>query len=102
MPDLTKYDVLLNELLSIESQLKVYKSKTKDIFEKNRILEKRVAEVTKENKDLKQKVDELLELLESRNEEENNLFGSLNSKEKEMLKVKIRNLISRIDYHLSS
>ena len=31
-----------------------------------------------------------------------NIFNSLTSKEKETLKSKIENLISKIDYHLSS
>ena len=102
MADLTKYDVLLNELFTIESQISVYRSKTKDIFEKNKVLEKKIAEVSKENKELKQKVDDLINLLEQKNSEADSLFGSAGSREKEALKAKILNLISRIDYHLSS
>jgi hypothetical protein len=102
MADMTKYEALLNELLTIESQLTVYRNKTKDVLEKNRILEHRVAEVTRENKELKQKVAELLTLLEQKNSEDDSLFGTAGSREKEALKAKILNLISRIDYHLSS
>ncbi len=102
MADMTKYDVLLNELFTIESQLTVHRNKTKDIFEKNKVLEHRIAEVTRENKELKQKVAELLTLLEQKNDEADSLFTSSGSREKEALKAKILNLISRIDYHLSS
>ena len=35
------------------------------------------------------------------NDTENDMINSLNLKEREKLKVKLKDLISRIDYHLS-
>jgi hypothetical protein len=50
-----------------------------------------------------QKMDKLeRDLNKLRDEGETNLFNSLNAKERESLKDKLQDLISKIDYHISS
>jgi hypothetical protein len=42
------------------------------------------------------------EILLSKQDEEGNIFNTLNTKEKENLKLKLQDIISKIDFHLSS
>ena len=56
-----------------------------------------------ENSILQQRIISLENEIKSPgNDGDNNLFNSLNLKERENLKVKLQNLLSKIDYHLSS
>ena len=45
---------------------------------------------------------ELEKARSEQNEQEGKLYNLLNTKETETLKIKLQNLISRIDYHLST
>ena len=109
MAELTKYDVLLNELGSMDAQILVLTNKWKDTYHRNRELEDQMSKLKKENFELLQKISRIEEEIEQfqNKKEENpdtgtNLFNSLNPKERENLKVRLQNLISRIDYHLSA
>jgi peptidoglycan hydrolase CwlO-like protein len=99
LADKTKYDSLLNDIQHVETQVSVLKNKYKDALERNRELEGYLNELKKENFELKQKISDIEEQF---NNQDVNSFSSLNLKEKEALKIKLQNLISRIDYHLSS
>lgn len=101
MSENSKYESILNELNSIESQASVLRNKYKDIFSRNAELEKTVADLKKEKTNLLQRISRLEGELEPF-KDEGSLFNSLNSKEKENLKVRLQNLISKIDYHLSA
>jgi len=112
----TKYDVLLSELGSTESQVLVLINKWKSTTIRNRELEDQASMLKKENFELLQKISRIEEELEKcqKAKVENplnipdldaggsGLFNTLNPKEREQLKIKLQNLISRIDYHLSS
>ena len=106
MPDQSKYDSLLNDLSSIETQSSVLINKCKDLMERNLELEEFANKAKKEITSLSQKVvnleNELEKVLNERGEQEGKLNNLLNTKETETLKIKLQNLISRIDYHLSS
>ncbi|MHB1686271.1 MAG: hypothetical protein ACYCVH_02710 [Ignavibacteriaceae bacterium] len=103
MADLTKYDILINDLSSIESRVSILISKFKDTFERNIELENLLAETKRENMLLLQEITKLENEIQSKKENgETNLFNSLTLKERDNLKVKLQNLISKIDYHLSS
>jgi predicted nuclease with TOPRIM domain len=79
------------------------KKKYELCIKKNEELEKNLTELKKENSELVQKIDNLeTDLSKMQNEGENNLFNSLNAKERESLKDKLQDLISKIDYHISS
>lgn len=106
MQDQTKYEALLNDLNSIETQAAVLVNKCKDLMERNLELEDFGNKAKKEITTLSQKIVNLESELEKarseQSEQEGKLSSLLNTKETETLKIKLQNLISRIDYHLST
>lgn len=103
MVDLAKYDSLIQDLSSIEAEIATVGNKLKDTEERRTELEIQVAKLRQENSFLQKKIIELeQEILLSKQDEEGNVFNNLNSKEKESLKLKLQDIISKIDFHLSS
>ena len=103
MPDLTKHEVLLNDLSEIQTLVAELKNRNKSLREEYSKLERSFSGVREENKMLLQRVEALEKQLEENGENSlNSLFGSLNEDEREELKDKIQNLVNRIDLHLSS
>ncbi len=103
MPDLTKHDVLLNELSEIHTFVSELVNNLKTLKKENLRLGKSFSSIREENKILLQRIEALeKQLEEDKNNSLNSLFGSLQNNEKEELKNKIQNLVSRIDSHLSS
>ncbi|MCL5029200.1 MAG: hypothetical protein M1480_09300 [Bacteroidetes bacterium] len=103
MADLTKYEILISELSSIEAQLSNLIHKNQELVEQNSELQSQLIQLKNENTYLTQKLSSLEKETNSQNNEgEINLFNSLNLKERENLKVRLQNLISKIDYHLSA
>jgi predicted nuclease with TOPRIM domain len=103
LPDLTKHEVLLNELSEIQTLVAELINKKRTLQEENTRLERSFSGLREENKLLLQRVDALEKQLEvNGNNSLNSLFGSLDNNEKEELKTKIQNLVNRIDLHLSS
>jgi cell division septum initiation protein DivIVA len=101
--ELSKNDILISDLSAVETQLSILINKNKDLSQKNVDLEESLESLKKENEILLQKLAALESEIKAIDENtETNLFNSLNLKERENLKVKLQNLISRIDYHLSS
>jgi cell division protein FtsB len=101
--ELSKYESIINDLNLIETQAEVLKNKAKDIELRNIQVERTIEQFKAENAALNQKVAKLEgEIDKLIGKTELNIFNSLTSKEKETLKSKIENLISKIDYHLSS
>ena len=101
MVDLAKYETLISELGALESQIEILNDKYSDTLERNKELEVAL-DSTQEDKNLLQqeiaRLEEELQLLKQKAEEKINL----NSEERENFKIKINDLISRLDYHLSS
>ncbi|MCX8106569.1 MAG: hypothetical protein N3D80_11940 [Ignavibacterium album] len=103
MFDFTKYDALIQDLTLIESEIAAIVEKLHVSSQREQELEIQLAKVKQENAVLLKRINELEHQLEnSQIKSENEYFGSLNTKEKEVLKQKIQNLITRIEYHLSS
>ena len=103
MSELTKYDILVNDLSSIESQISMLITRVKELTQKNADLEELLQESKKENVVLSHKIVKLQgELEHFQQENGSNVFNSLNVKEKEELKIKIQEIISRINFHLSA
>jgi predicted nuclease with TOPRIM domain len=101
--DFTKYDALIQDLTLIESEIAAIVEKLRVSTEREQELEIQLAKARQENAVLLKRINELEHQLEnSQIKSENEYFGSLNTKEKEVLKQKIQNLITRIEYHLSS
>ncbi len=101
MVDLAKYETLISELGALESQIEILNDKYSDTLERNKELEVAL-DSTQEDKNLLHqeiaRLEEELQLLKQKAEEKINL----NSEERENFKTKINDLISRLDYHLSS
>ncbi|WP_337865935.1 hypothetical protein [Ignavibacterium sp.] len=103
MVDFAKYDSLIQDLTLIESEVAAIVEKLQISTQREQELEIQLAKVKQENAVLMKRISELEHQLENTQiKSENEYFGSLNSKEKEVLKQKIQNLITRIEYHLSS
>ncbi len=103
MSELSKYDILINDLTGLESQAAIIKNKYKDLTIQNAELEKHLRACQSENASLSQKLKNLEAEFENfKNDSEGQFINLLNTKERETLKIKIQNLISKIDYHLSS
>jgi chromosome segregation ATPase len=100
LSELSKYEVLLNDLSSIQVQSAIITNKCKDLTQRNKELEELLAEAKKEKTNIMQKVSELENEIKSL--QNNNNLNPYNEKEKESLKIKLQNLITRIDYHLSA
>ncbi|MCX6149043.1 MAG: hypothetical protein NTX22_00800 [Ignavibacteriales bacterium] len=90
MTELLKFDIILDELTSLERQVISLTQKNK--------------ELSYDNSRLSVKINELEEQIRSLYKENDILVNSnsLNLKEREELKQKINELVSKIDYHLRS
>ena len=103
MAEYSKYDILIKDLNLIETQVAILNNKYKDELQRNQDLENAVKELKLENAYLVEKLSKLdSELQNLHSGSDQDLFHSLNMKEKEDLKLKLRNLLSKIDYHISS
>ena len=103
MADYSKFDILLKDLNTVETQVAILNNKYKDGLQKNQDLENAVKELKLENAFLVEKLSKLdSELQNLQSGTDQDLFNSLNMKEKEDLKLKLRNLLSKIDFHISS
>jgi predicted nuclease with TOPRIM domain len=101
--DLAKYDSIIQDLSAIEAEIATLGNKLKDTEVRKTELEIQVAKLRQDNSFLQKKIIELeQEVLLSKQDEEGNIFNTLNTKEKENLKLKLQDIISKIDFHLSS
>jgi len=101
--DLAKYDSIIHDLSAIEAEIATLGNKLKDTEERKTELEIQVAKLRQDNSFLQKKIIELeQEILLSKQDEEGNIFNTFNTKEKENLKLKLQDIISKIDFHLSS
>jgi predicted nucleic acid-binding Zn-ribbon protein len=99
--DLAKYETLISELTALESRIEILNDKYSDTLERNKELEVNLDSVQEDKNLLHQEIarlEEELQILKQKAEEKINL----NPEERESFKIKINDLISRIDYHLSS
>jgi hypothetical protein len=101
---MTKYDLFIDELNTLEKQIYYFIQKGTEILESNQALNNRITLLERENDLLKKKISEIESKVSKSFVNSENLFGneSFNLEEKEALKNKIGELIARIDYHLRS
>lgn len=99
--DLAKYESLINDLSSIEAEVATLKDKLNDNYSRSGEMEEITQRLKQENSLLKTKLTELEIEIENLKKEPDT-FNILNTKERETLKTKLQDLISRIDYHLSA
>lgn len=103
MPESSKYDFFLDELLSLEKLMGVFAQRGDELVDANLELKEQVNRLEEENQALKNKIKEI-ELQLSSPAGNGDLFDetSLSAEEREEIKNKISKLISKLDYHLRS
>jgi phage shock protein A len=84
----------MDELTSLEKKVYKYIQQSKELSERNKELEAKIAKLEKENELLKLKLEE--------NDSSGNQLSKNIKKSDPNLKSRIDDLIDRIDYHLSS
>ena len=99
--DLAKYETLISDLSALESQVEILKNKFSDTLQRNKELEVSLNDSQQDKNLLHEKISELESELEQvkLNVEEK---SKLNLEEREELKNKIKDLVSRVDKHLSA
>ncbi len=103
MVDLAKYDSLIQDLSTIEAEIATISNKLQDVEEHKTELEIELSKIRQENSYLQKKIMELeQELATVKGDKEVNIFNTFNSKEKETIKLKLQDIISKIDFHLSA
>ncbi len=103
MAELSKTELFLNELSNLESMASILTHKLNEAFEQNKELEKVVVQLKEENQNLRERFMDLEEELEHVSSvKDSNLLSTLSFEERENLKVKIKDLITRLDFHISS
>jgi len=104
LSEYSKSETLLNDLNSIETQVSILVSNCSDLTTRKSDIEKKLDSAQKLISDLNQKIKNLeLELSEIKKEKDNrSLFNSISQTERANLKNKLQNLLTRIDYHISS
>ncbi len=104
MGDASKYDLFLQEIVSLEKIVHNYVGTNKELLEIKKISEERIDQLQSENKVL---VNKIKELERKTNSVEENITATLSKKkldvnERENLKSQIDDLIEKIDYHIHS
>jgi predicted nucleic acid-binding Zn-ribbon protein len=104
LAETSKYDLFIDELNTLEKQIYYFIQKGSELFDANEALNNRITLLERENDLLKKKVNEIETKIGKTLFKEDNIFsnGSLNSEEKDALKIKLGELIAKIDYHLRS
>ncbi len=103
MSEYSKSEILLNDLNAIETQVSILVSNCGDLTSRKSDLEKQLESVQQKISEFTQRIVDLeSELSEIKNKKDNTLFNSLSSEERANLKSRLQNLLTRIDYHISS
>lgn len=94
----------MDELLSLEKLIGVFAQKGDDELEANSELRKTITRLEQENQALKNKIKEIEHQLSQPSNDEEGLFGNtdISSEDREEVKTKISELISKLDNHLRS
>lgn len=102
MFDFSKYESLIQELTTIEAEVATMGNKLKDVETHKIELEIELNKVRQENFYLQKRILDIeQEIIANREKNEGNIFNTFNSKEKESIKLKLQDMISKIEYHLS-
>jgi len=103
LSEYSKSEILLNDLNAIETQVSILVSNCSDLTSRKSDLEKQLESVQQKISEFTQRIVDLeSELSEIKNKKDNTLFNSLSSEERANLKSRLQNLLTRIDYHISS
>jgi len=100
----SKYTFFMDEIIALEKEVHIFLQKHEVLKKESSDLQKELEENYKENELLKLKNKELDEKLKDVAFQGTSLFNSdsLDTENKEEIKQKISELISKLDYHLRS
>ena len=100
MSENKRHEYFMEELASLEKMIYVFLRKHEELLKENSNLKTKLKHFETENEILKLKIDEI----ETKLSTDSELFGNqiLNEEERENIKSKISELISKIDNHLRS
>ena len=101
---MAKYESLLNDLSTLESQITILKNQYGDLNGRNKELDIALEKSKQDNTSLYQRISSLEEEINYLKSKAEQGFGSgtLNAEEREEIKLKIKDLINRINFHLSA
>ena len=101
---MAKYESLLNDLSTLESQITILKNQYGDLNGRNKELDIALEKTKQDNTSLYQRISSLEEEINYLKSKAEQGFGSgtLNAEEREEMKLKIKDLINRINFHLSA
>ncbi|NCQ18292.1 MAG: hypothetical protein COZ80_06170 [Ignavibacteria bacterium CG_4_8_14_3_um_filter_37_9] len=103
MSDLSKYEIFIQELTSVEVQVSALRELYEELKSRNKELEKKLSNLQKENEYLKMQIESGEDSADRKAEGiGEKVFGSLSVNEREDLKVKISDVITKINDHLTS
>ncbi len=103
MPRSSKYDIFLDELNSLEKQIYMFVNKIKELEGEKNALSKKVKKLLNENEILTMRIEEISgNISKSVNSADGVNLEKINWGNKEELKSKIEELISKINYHIRS
>jgi len=100
---MVKYENLISDLSTVESQITILKNQYADAVKRTKELDIALEKSKQDNTALYQKIasmEEEINYLKSKAEQGVSL-SALDSEERESLKVRLQELITRINYHLS-
>jgi len=98
---MTKYEAMIKDLSTLESQITILKSQFDETVSRNKELEIALEKSKQDNTSLYQRIAELDKELTDINKNVEDGINLLSLEDKESFKTKLKDLISRINYHLS-
>jgi len=96
LPEKTKYDFFMEEINSLEKQVYALVQKGEALIEENSALNKKINQLEMENEVLLLKIEEIESLNPGAD------LNNFSSEDRETLKKKIEDFISKIDNHIGS
>jgi len=100
---MVKYENLINDLNTVESQITILKNRYADSVKRIKELDIALEKSKQDNTSLYQKIasmEDEINYLKSKAEQGISL-NAMDSEERESLKLRLQELITRINYHLS-
>ena len=98
---MAKYEAMIKDLSTLESQITILKNQFGDTVRRNKELEVALEKSKQDNTSLYQRIAALDKELTDINKNAEEGLNLLSLEDKESFKTKLQDLISRINYHLS-
>jgi chromosome segregation ATPase len=102
MVDMAKYEAMIKDLSTLESQITILKNQFEDTINRNKELEVALEKSKQDNTSLYQKIAALDKELTAINKRAEAGLSLLSLEDKESFKNKLQDLVSRINYHMSA